>query len=138
MASDIDFLKELLAGFGQREMLVSSGDYQQAVAAIERLAPGPKSGLTFARTDEAYRPTYELIRQGRMPEAESILGKLLNKMFTTEVEKEEGVLRKQRVDGSQLPNFEMARRYFGPAATAIRTDKDGWLITATVLDKEAP
>ena len=138
MASDVDFLKELLAGFGQHEMLASSGDYRQAAAAIESLAPGDKSSVTFARTDEAYRPTYELIRQGRMPEAETILGKMLNRMLTTEVEKEEGVLRKQRVDGGQLPSFERVRRYFGPAATAIRSDKDGWLITAAVLDKEAP
>jgi hypothetical protein len=138
MASDIDFLKELLAGFGQREMLVSSGDYQQVMTAIERLAPGPKSGVTFSRTDEAYRPTYELIRQGRMPEAETILGKLFNRMLTTEVEKEEGVLRKQRVDGGQLPSFERVRRYFGPAATALRSDEDGWMVTAAVLHKEAP
>jgi hypothetical protein len=138
MASDINFLKELLAGFGQREMLQSSGDYQQAMAIVEQLSPGAKCSISFARTDEAYRPTYELIRQGRMPEAESMLGKFLNKMLTSEVEKEEGVLRKQRVDGSQLPNFEMVRRYFGPAAIAVRSDQDGWLITAIVLDKEAP
>ena len=35
----------------------------------------------FSRTDEEYRPTYELIRQGRMPEAESLFGKLLNRML---------------------------------------------------------
>jgi len=59
-------------------------------------------------------------------------------MLTTEVEKEEGVRRKQRVDGGSLPNFEMVRRYFGPAGRVLRSDRDGWLLTGVVLDKEAP
>jgi hypothetical protein len=138
MASDIEFLKELLAGFGQSEMLTSSGDYQQVFARMEELAPGPRCGWSFVRTDEAFRPTYELIRQGRMPESETMFGKFLNKMLTTEVEKEEGIRRKQRLDGSTLPNFETVRRYFGPAGRVLRSDKDGWLLTGAVLNKEAP
>jgi len=138
MASDIEFLKELLGGFGQRDMLVSAGDYQQVAALMDRVAPGPRSGWSFVRTDEAFRPTYELVRQDRMPEAETMFGKFLNEMLTTEVEKEEGVRRKQRVDGGSLPNFEMVRRYFGPAGRVLRSDRDGWLLTGVVLDKEAP
>lgn len=138
MASDIDFLKELLDGFGQREMLISDGTYQQVSTQMEKFAPGERSGWSFTRTDEAFRPTYELIRQGKMPEAETMLGKFLNELLTTEVEKEEGILRKQRLDGSQLPNFERVRRYFGPAGRVLRSDPDGWLLTGAVLNKEAP
>jgi hypothetical protein len=138
MASDIDFLRELLAGFGQREMLISSEDYKQVAGLMDRVAPGPRSGWSFARTDEAFRPTYELIRLGKMPEAESLLGKTLNEMFTTEVEKEEGVLRKQQIDGSLLPSFEMVRRYFGLAGRVLQSEDDGWLLSGVLLDKEAP
>lgn len=137
MASDIDFLRELLAGFGQREMLVSSDDYKEVESLMARVAPGPRCGWSFARIDEAFRPTYEFIRQGRMPEAETLLGKSLNELLTTEVEKEEGVLRKQQIDGSQLPSFEMVRRYFGLAGRVMRSDKDGWLVSGVVLNKEA-
>lgn len=138
MASDIKYLEHLLGGFGQRELLTSSGDYQLVSARMEQLAAGDRCGWSFVRTDEAFRPTYELIRQGRMPESETMFGKFLNRMLTTEVEKEEGVLRKQRLDGSDLPNFETVRRFFGPAGRALRSDKDGWLLTGTVLHKEAP
>jgi len=138
IASDIKFLEEILSQHGQRELLTSSGDYQLVEARMEQLAPGPRSGWSFVRTDEAFRPTYELIRQGRMPESETMFGKFLNRMLTTEVEKEEGVLRKQRLDGSELPNFEMVRRYFGPAGRVLRSEADGWILTGTVLNKEAP
>ena len=125
-------------GFAQRERLASSADYQQMVEAMERLAPGERSGWSFARTDEELRPTYELLRSGKMPQAETMLGKLLNNMLTTEVEREEGQVRKQRIDGSSLPNFEAVRRYLGPAGRVIRSERDGWFITAAVLNKEAP
>ena len=138
LASDIKYLEYLLGGFGQRELLTSSGDYQLVAARMAKLAPGPRSGWSFVRTDEAFRPTYELIRQGRMPESETMFGKFLNRLLTTEVEKEEGILRKQRLDGSELPNFETVRRYFGPAGRVLRSDPDGWLLTGTVLNKEAP
>jgi hypothetical protein len=67
-----------------------------------------------------------------------MFGKFLNRMLTTEVEKEEGVLRKQKLDGSELPSFEAVRRYFGPAGRVLKSDADGWLLTGTVLNKEAP
>ena len=52
-----------------------------------------------------------------------MLGKLLNNMLTTEVEREEGTIRKQRIDGSSLPNFEAVRRYFGPAGRVVRSEQ---------------
>jgi hypothetical protein len=138
IASDIKYLEHLLGDFAQRELLTSAGDYQLVSARMEQLAAGERCGWSFVRTDEAFRPTYELIRQGRMPESETMFGKFLNRMLTTEVEKEEGVLRKQRLDGSGLPNFETVRRYFGPAGRVLHSDQDGWLLTGTVLHKEAP
>jgi hypothetical protein len=138
IASDIDFLKELLTGFAQHEMLASSGDYQQVATLMEKLAPGDHSGFAFVRMDEASRATYDLIRAGRMPESESLLGKFLNEVLTTDVEKEEGVRRKQRIDGRLLPDFEMVRRYLGPAGRILRSDPDGWLLTGAILNKEAP
>ncbi len=138
LASDIDFLREVLAGYGQREMLSTSADYLQVAATLDRLAPGPRSMWSFSRTDETYRPTYELIRQGKMPESETMLGKILNNLLTTEAEKQEGIPRKQEIDGGNLPSFEMVRRYFGPAGRSMRSERDGWFMTGALLDKEAP
>jgi hypothetical protein len=138
IASDIGFLEELLKGFAQHEMLSSSGDYQQVATLMEKLAPGDRSGFAFVRLDEAARAPYELIRANKMPESESLLGKFLNEVLTSEEEKEEGIHRKQRIDGSQLPDFEMVRRYLGPCGRVLRSDPDGWFLTGTILNKEAP
>ena len=43
MASDIDYLKEILGGFGQRDRLATSADYQQVARGDEPLAPGERS-----------------------------------------------------------------------------------------------
>jgi len=138
MGSDIEYLGEILQGFGQTERLASTLDYQQVGEVVNRLAPGPHSGYSFGRSDEEFRPTYELIRQGKMPEAKTMLGKFLNNMLTSDEERKEGVLRRQRIDGSTLPNFESVRRYLGSHGGVLRSDKDGWFITGAVLNKEAP
>jgi hypothetical protein len=105
---------------------------------MSKLAPGERSAYHFGRTDEELRPTFDLIRAGKMPQSKSMLGKLLNKVLTTEDEKKQGVPRHQRVNGANLPEFEAVRRYFGPHAAVVRSDKDGWFVTSVLLNKEAP
>jgi hypothetical protein len=138
MASDIDYLQEILAGFGQRERLASSLDYQQALESLNRVAPGAHCALHFGRTDEEMRPTFELVRQGRMPESKTMFGKFLNNMLTTEEQRADGELREQRIDGSTLPSFEAVRRYFGPHGRVTRSEQNGWFMTGVVLNKQAP
>jgi len=138
MASDIKYLGEIVEGFGQRERLASSLDYQQVVGVLNQQMPGERCVLEFGRGDEELRPIFELVRQNKMPESKSILGKLLNRILRTDKERADGVLRKQQIDGSSLPNFEAVRRYCGPHGGIVRSEKDGWIMTGVVLNKEAP
>jgi hypothetical protein len=69
-----------------------------------------------------------------MPESESLFGKLLNALLG----EDEEVLREQQIDGSKLPNFEMVRRYLGPAGITIRSEDHGWFVVGFALDKETP
>ncbi|HEX5470610.1 MAG TPA: hypothetical protein VFW73_01930 [Lacipirellulaceae bacterium] len=138
MASDINYLTDLLQGFGQHERLASSIDYQQMVKIMNDLAPGERCSWVFGRSDEEVRPTFDLIRDGKMPQSKSMLGKLLNKLLTTADEKRQGVPRRQRINGANLPDFEAVRRYFGPHASVARSEKDGWFITDAMLNTEAP
>ena len=137
-ASDIKYLTEILEGFGQRERLASSADYKQMEEAMNKLAPGERSAYHFGRSDEELRPAFDLIRQGKMPQSKSMFGKLLNKVLTTHDEEKQGVPRRQRINGANLPEFEAVRRYFGPHAAVVRSDKDGWFVTSVLLNKEAP
>ncbi len=138
IASDIRYLEHLLGGFGQRELLTSSGDYQLVASRMDKSAPGPRSGWSFARTDEAFRPTYELIRQGRMPESETMFGKFLNRLLTTEVEKEEGVLAEAAARRQRPAELRDGPPLLRPRRPRPAKPTDGWLLTGTVLHKEAP
>jgi hypothetical protein len=135
VASHMDFLKTFLTEKPTGEKLADAGDYNEVNAALEQLLKGDVAVRCFVRTDEAYRPTYELLRQGKMPESETLLGRVLNRMLTTPEDEDEGVLRKQQIDGRQLPSFEMVRRYFSPLGTAVRSTDTGWFLAGATLAK---
>lgn len=137
-ATRADFLRRILSQKGPEEILDSAGDYREVDTSLSRLLSGPISARTFLRTDEVYRPIYELLRQGKMPESETLFGRLLNRMLTPPDDEDEGILREQKIDGRKLPDFEMVRRYFGPAGTIIRSDDDGWFVVGATLSKLAP
>lgn len=138
IASHASYLREIFAHSDKEDELGTAGDYREVDAALTRLLAGPVSARCFLRTDEVYRPTYELLRQGKMPESETLLGRVLNRMLTAPDDEDEGILREQKIDGRKLPEFEMVRRYFGPAGTIVRSDEDGWFIVGATLSKMAP
>ncbi|HYO26067.1 MAG TPA: hypothetical protein VEQ85_14080 [Lacipirellulaceae bacterium] len=135
VASHMDFLKTFLADSPADESLGEAGDFREVDSAMRQLVKGDVALRAFVRTDEAYRPTYELLRQGKMPESETLLGRVLNRMLTTPEDEDEGVLRKQQIDGRELPSFEMVRRYFSPLGTVVRSTDTGWFIAGATLAK---
>ena len=134
IASHYDFLVKALEPIEERETLSRSVDYLVVEDTIRRLAPEATSIFGFTRTDEEYRPTYELVRQGKMPESETILGRILNTLLGTG---KPGAVRKQQVDGSKLPDFEFVRRHLGPAGLFTTTEEDGWFFKGFTLPKDA-
>ena len=138
IASHIDFLKEVFSVDTPQARLETAGDYREVDNALSQLSGGEASARFFVRTDEAYRPVYELLRQGKMPESETLLGRLLNRLLSPPDDEGEGILREQKIDGRQLPDFEMVRRYFSPAGTLIRSSDDGWFVVGATLSKLAP
>ncbi len=135
IASHVEFLKEVLSQKEAQDTLGTSGDYREVENAMTQLLPGEAAARCFVRTDEAYRPVYELLRQGKMPESETLLGRLLNRLLSPPDDEGEGLLREQKIDGRKLPEFETVRRYFGPAGTIVRSEDDGWFITGATLTK---
>ncbi|HYW80692.1 MAG TPA: hypothetical protein VE890_14020, partial [Thermoguttaceae bacterium] len=87
---------------------------------------------TFNRTDENARATYELIRQGKMPESETVLGRLLNALLGGG---QAGVDRLQRIDGKNLPPFDTVRRYMGPGGMVVGVEQEGWFFKGILLNK---
>src|SRR5262249_53729811 len=106
---------------GEASSLAQSADYRLVASELTKLGGNEVCAKAFSRTDEDVRTTYELIRMGKMPQSETMLGKILN-IFLTE---KEGETREQKIDGHNLPEFDVARRYFGPAGVFVTSEKDG-------------
>ncbi len=89
----------------------------------------------FARTDETIRPTYELIRLGKMAQSQTVLAKAVNSLFTTEND-ETGQSREQAIDGKNLPEFDKVRNYFGPAGIYGISEDNGYFFKGFLLEKQ--
>ncbi|MBN2475917.1 MAG: hypothetical protein JXB62_14995 [Pirellulales bacterium] len=139
IASHLEFLTKVLRLSAQRETLANNIDYRMVDDAVGQLSIAGQCGRSFSRTDEEYRPTYELIRQGRMPESETLLGRVLNRIFG----EGRGDVRNQRIDGSKLPAYDAVRRFLGPAGMVVASESDqttgepkGWFFKGFTLSKE--
>ncbi len=45
--------------------------------------------------------------------------------------------RAQKIDGSQLPEYQVVRRYLGPAGLQVTSEPDGWFFKGFTLNKRA-
>jgi hypothetical protein len=112
--------------------LAGTPDFKKVDAAMKRLGSANDSFRFFTRTDEAYRATYELIKQNKLPQSETMLARMLNAMFKPA---EEGAVRKQAIDGGKLPAYEAVSKYFGPGGFYVQTERTGWLVVGCLLKK---
>ncbi|MDR1270272.1 MAG: DUF3352 domain-containing protein [Planctomycetaceae bacterium] len=87
----------------------------------------------FSRTDKTLQPTYELVRQGKMPQSQAILGKIINAIFVSE--DQEGV-RPQSFDGKNLPKFEKISHYFGSFGLFGISEENGYFFKGFLLEKK--
>jgi hypothetical protein len=133
VATHIDFLIKILDKIDSQERLTEATDYQLVQRELDKLGLPESCARIFTRTDEQSRAVYELIKSGQMPEAETMLARLLNSVLG---DPKSGIPRKQRIDGQNLPDFDAVRRYFGPAGTIVATEPEGWFLTGFTLSKD--
>jgi hypothetical protein len=130
IASHADFIEKLLEP--QDNTLDKADDFNRVSTSLDKLGAGKQALRHFVRTDKAFHTTYELIRQGKMPQAETVLGRVLNRLLSEEDAEGE---REQVIDGKKMPEFSEVRKYFGPSGTFLTTEKDGWMVTGCLLHK---
>jgi hypothetical protein len=135
VASHIDLLQKVLLQPEAVAPLDRDPDYRLVAGEYEKLGAGETSARGFVRSDEQYHATYELFRQGKLPESDTFFARLLNLVLG---EDKEGVTRKPRFDGEKLPNFEAVRHYFGAAGSFAASEPTGWLIVGFTVGKEIP
>lgn len=120
---------------GNAKLLGQAGDYQRMDKALGVLGSGADSFRHFARTDQAARVTYELMQQGKMPESESALGKIINELWSMGQDDDAAAKREQQIDASKLPPFAQVEGYLGPTGSYARTEDDGWYVSGAMLKK---
>jgi hypothetical protein len=133
VSSHVDFLEKTLSKLPERDRLDGDVDYLRVSDELKKLGAGEASSRNFSRIDDEYRVTYELFRAGKLPEADTMLAHLINRALG---EEKEGVIRKARLDGSKLPDYDVVRRYLGVGGSYVTSEKDGWIMVGFVLNKE--
>lgn len=135
VSNDYTLLKAVVEG--KQQPLSTTADFKAVEKALDALQMqgGDETGRLFNRNAESFRSTWELVRTGKMPESQTLLGKFLNRALGP---KEKGVVRKQEIDGSKMPQFETVQKYFAPSGTRIFADGNGWFATGGVLSAGAP
>jgi len=75
ISTHVDFIQDLIKHQQQVNALSLSqaDDYQRVRKPLVTLGSKLDSFRFFSRTDESYRATYELLKQGKLPEAETML-----------------------------------------------------------------
>lgn len=126
-----DFLKNVKAKGANLETI---SDYKRVKAALDRLGQGEDSLRYFAKTEESYRATYEMLKQNKLPQSETMFARILNAMLTEE--DQEGP-RKSSIDGSKLPAYESMVKYLGPTGVFMQSEDNGWWVVGTLQTREA-
>lgn len=134
VGTHVEFIEELIGKQKTIEPMLKSSDYIRVSDALARLGATKDSFRLFTKTDESYRGTYELVKQGKLPQAETLFAKLLNGMLGSG---EKGEVRKQEIDGSKLPDFKHVQKYLGPAGSYVHSEEDGWFIVGVLLKRTA-
>ena len=133
VASHIDFLEKTLKPLPENQRLATQKEFQQVWGiTFGKMGMKQQSSRSFSWTDRAVQPAYELIREGKMPQSESLLGRALNSLAEPTKNK---APREQRINGSKLPGFDIVGKALGPSTAAMTSEKDGWFIKGVLLNK---
>jgi len=133
VATHIDFLVKTLKPLAANDRLATQPAFQKIWdVTFGELGVKRQSSRSFSWTDRAVEPTYELIRQGKMPQSESLLGRTLNSLAAPG---KKGLPRQQRIDGSKLPDFRVVGKALGPSTAAMTSEENGWFIKGVLMTK---
>ena len=137
ITNNLEYSKLLLDNIANppADTLRSVKDFRQVDKAMNDLVKNANSLRRYVRMDNAYRSTYELIRNGKLPESKSLLATIINSLIPAE---ENDAPRAPKIDGSLLPkDFDKdVAPYLGNIGWCVKTEPEGWLITSILIARE--
>jgi hypothetical protein len=130
-------LKRIFAN-KQKVKLAKTEDYLKVHAALDKLVDGKVvSSRQFGRLDRALEANYELLRQGKMESSNTVLAKIVNKMFADH-QKESGEDKElTRLNATKLPADykKTIAPFLGLMGWVNEVESDGWRISGCLLKK---
>ncbi len=137
LTNNVEYLEEILSASGS-----PTGSFEdnpeflkvREIFALSEIGNQPRFLQSFSKTADVIRPTYELLRQGKMPQSKSVLGQVLNRILTPP-----DLLpgeRPAKIDGSKMPEFETIKDHFGTAALFGVTEETGWFLKGFSVPKQ--
>jgi hypothetical protein len=132
--------KVLLADPGSAR-LTADTEFLMVAGTTQQLIPHEAFLVQFARSGEAMRPTYELLRSGNQTQANSIGDRLalaLMDLLVPRSASRPGAPAKDEIDFTTLPPFEVVHEALGPSGAVARNVRDGWLLVTFLCSRVTP
>jgi hypothetical protein len=114
---------------GAKDGLATVPEVKKVVAALNDLGIEKPIFDRVVRTKIALRGKYELLRQGRLRESDSVLAKLVLRI----VEEEEEGGEEDPLDAKTLPPIADIEKYLTEGGSYIEETADGWEMTGFLL-----
>lgn len=135
IGTHIDYVQEMITNAKKAETknLKELDDFKRVNTRLVELGQGTDSFRFFAKTEESYRATYEMLRVNKLPQAETMFARLLNAILD---ESPDDGVRENVIDGSKLPPYESIVKYLGPTGLFAQSEDNGWWVVGTLQVRE--
>lgn len=135
IATDSEALAKLVENPTPPGALADDPDYQEVMKQLAELAPGDACARVFTRTSEARRVSYELFKQGKLRQSDTLFSRIVNVILG----EKPSAAEPQKVDAAELPEFDKIAHYFGPSGISFRSEEQGFFAVGILLKQpEAP
>jgi hypothetical protein len=134
-ASHTEMIEQAItqARSGGADHLASEADYQRMHQAISQLMNDQNPcAWKVSRNHKAHRVQYELFRQGKLQDSESMLATLMNRFVEVDAEATAGA-EGQKVDGKDLPPFDTITKFLQPSGFKVVSTPHGWEFGSLLL-----
>ncbi|MEK6249423.1 MAG: hypothetical protein N2C12_14675, partial [Planctomycetales bacterium] len=125
-----DLLRNLLRRSSDKKLLADAPDIKGVDGALDVFIPGPGIGRIYSRTNRDFEATYELLRQEKADQLQSIYGMLLSQLLGEIRDEETGELQ---IDFSTLAPFAGIREYLGMVGVVGKNRNNGWYVVIVAL-----
>ena len=129
-SSHSDLVVQVAKSFqnGAQESFSTQGPVKEIVDAMKALGATSVAVDRVVRTDLAFRTKYELLRQGRLGESDSVLASVVRRIF-----EKDGEEKGEKVDAAMLPPIQQIQKYLRPGGGYIEQTDTGMTLNGFLL-----